>query len=120
MKYDFLITEELKPTFNSEDLGNGCGSQLPSRVICWLMMLPFNAEERKVLLQCFGIHDQEYGIDTSLKSQSHRLDADTNLEENLALAVKGTKVNDYGIRFAKRVHAGLVLLGNKAYIREED
>ena len=113
---ELMITKEALKLLDKGFMGNGCGSLLPSRLLCKVAMLPFNSTLIDSLEQCFTYHDAEYTISTSKKSKGHKQDADRYLAENMRYVFKCyNKDGFYSDLFIRWTHKALLLGGSRAY-----
>ena len=109
-----LITVEALELINNGFQGNGCGSGVVSKTLCWSAQRFMGVNLAKV----WQYHDAEYSISSELKSTYHKIKADSYAHHNiLELAGLSTKHANNGFkgRFAKIIHSVLILYGSSSY-----
>lgn len=116
MKRKLKITKEAKTLINKGFKGNGCGSGVVSKILCFAASKFINIELSVVWLY----HDAEYTVKP--KSVAKKIQADTNAHYNINILAglnPDIPVTGFKGRFAKVVHALLILKGSSAYWRED-
>jgi hypothetical protein len=97
--------------------GNGCGSGVVSKSLCWLAQKAIKVDLKLVWLY----HDAEYSIKTRYKSSDHKILADSYAHHNINVLAgihNNRLTNSFKARFAKVIHSVLVLYGSSSYWRK--
>lgn len=114
MQTKLRITIEGKTLFDQGYRGNGCGSGFVSWTLCFIAQKFLKVDIKEVWV----IHDCEYNVSRSLKSTSHKIEADSNAFKNIhkCLSIPKEK-REWTFRdaFAKIIYASLVVGGDSAY-----
>jgi hypothetical protein len=94
--------------------GNGCGSGVISKTLCWTAQRAIGVDLALVWLY----HDAEYSIEMGYKSPDHKIMADSYAHHNinvLAGVPTNKRTHTFKAVFAKVIHSILVLFGSSSY-----
>jgi len=119
MKDILRVSPEARMLIDKGFKGNGCGSGLVSKLLCWIATRFFDAD----LSEVWRIHDAEYSLSRTLKTRSKKKLADDNLWFNLSKKLhipEFVEVNNYNKHkykklFVKLIHTILLFKGDEAY-----
>ena len=114
---DLLITEEAMLLVLNGFEGNGCGSGIVSRSLCWLAQRAMNIDLAKAWLY----HDAEYTLQLRYKSRDHKRLVDGYLHHNinvLAGVPNDRPTKSFKSIFGKVIQSVLVLYGSTSYWRK--
>jgi len=114
---DLLISEHANELIEKGFLGNGCGSGLISKSLCWMAQKFIGVNLVKVWLY----HDAEYSISKEHKSTLHKIEADSYAHHNINVlaGIEPLQASfTFKGRFAKVIHAMLIMHGSSSYWRK--
>lgn len=93
--------------------GNGCGSGIPSHLVCGSIQKVIGTDFSLVWM----IHDSEYTESRTLKSDSKKITADSNLYYNIntVMGLNDRKPQRLKRTFARWLYVALIVGGYNAY-----
>jgi hypothetical protein len=95
---------------------NGCGSGFISNMACKILLMPLPSDVIRELKTCWFIHDAEYTVSTSLKSDEHKVFADQSLMNNMTyILTKYKKTDKIPLLITAAIHTALIVGGEEAY-----
>jgi len=107
-----FISKEAKKLIDIGFKGNGCGSGFISHILCWLAQKVIKVDLELV----WDYHDAEYSIPYKKRSLSHKEQADYYVHKNIDLLANIDKTSTgFKVKFARGIHAVLILKGHNAY-----
>ena len=111
---DLKITKHAKKLITLGFKGDGCGSGMVSKTLCWLAQKAIGAD----LSLVWQYHDAEYSIKEKYKSTGHKILADSSAHHNIMVLTNiptDKPTNSFRARFAKVIHSVLVMYGSNSY-----